>query len=180
MMDKRERWKKIVNAAFLLVSSAVLAAYFIAPDYDAVPAGRGGVGPTTWPRVMLIGIACCAAVMLLRELVCVFLRHPDLPEAAVETGKTYNNWKAVIGIAILVVYGVAIPVVGFALATVAFFAVWLWLGGVRRAHTVGLVSLLGTIALLYLFAGLSKMPLDRGLGIFDALTVSLYRALGIY
>lgn len=179
-MDKKESWKKIVIAAFLLVASAVLAGYFITAGLDGASASRGGVGPTTWPRVMLIGIACCAAVMLLRELARVFLRHPYPPEAAVETGEIYDNRKAVIGIAILVVYGVAIPVVGFALATVAFFAVWLWLGGVRRAHTVCLVSLLGTIALLYLFAGLSKMPLDRGMDAFDALTVALYRALGIY
>lgn len=179
-MDKKEPWKKIVIAAFLLVASAVLAGYFITAGLNGASASRGGVGPTTWPRVMLIGIACCAAVMLLRELARIFLRHPSPPEAAVDTREMYDNRKAIVGIAVLVVYGVAIPVVGFALATVAFLAVWLWLGGVRKAHTVSLVSLLGTIALLYLFAGLSKMPLDRGKGAFDALTVSLYRALGIY
>ncbi len=179
-MDTREACKNIVIAAFLLVTSAVLAGYFIAPGLDGAAASRGGVGPTTWPRVMLIGIAVCAAVMLLRELARVFLRHQHLPEAAAETAELYDNRKAVIGITILVVFGVAIPVVGFALATVAFFAVWLWLGGVRRPRTVVLVSLLGTIALLYLFAGVSKMPLDRGMGAFDALTISLYRVLGIY
>jgi putative tricarboxylic transport membrane protein len=179
-MDKRESWRKIVIAAFLLIASAVLAVNFITTGLDGASASRGSVGPTTWPRVMLIGIASCAAVMLLRELARMFLRHLYPSEAAVETREIYDNRKAIVGIAILVVYGVAIPVVGFALATVTFLAVWLWLGGVRRAHTVVLVSLLGTIALLYLFAGLSKMPLDRGKGAFDALTVLLYRALGIY
>ena len=179
-MVNREPWKKIVSAAFLLIVSAVLAGYFITPGLDGALAGRGGVGPTTWPRVMLMGIACCAAVILLRELSRVILRHRYSPEGAAAAGEIYDNRKAVIGIAILVAYGAAIPVVGFALATVTFFVVWLWLGGVRRPYTVCLVSSLGTIALLYLFAGLSKMPLDRGFGVFDTLTVSLYRVLGIY
>src|SRR6185503_2363073 len=96
-----------------------------------------------------------------------------------DTEDLYDRWKAVIGITILVSYGAAIPIVGFALATLIFFAVWLWLGGVRRPVTVGLVSVLGTLALLYLFAGLSKMPLDRGIDGFDALTVGLYRVIRI-
>ena len=179
-MGNKDVWTRALLAGSLLATAVILAAYFIAPGFDGASAGRGGVGPKTWPRVMLIGIACCAAVMLLRELAHLFLRDPYHPEAAVETGEIYDNWKAVVGIAILVVYGVAIPVVGFVLATVAFFAVWLWLGGVRRARTVGLVSLLGTIALLYIFVGVSKMPLNRGIGPFDGLTVSLYSALGIY
>ena len=179
-MGNRDVWTRTILAGFMLATAVILAAYFIAPGFDGASAGRGGVGPATWPRVMLIGIACCAAILLLRELANLFLRHPYHHEAADETGALYDNWKAVVGIAIIVLYGVAIPVVGFALATVAFFAVWLWLGGVRRAHTVCLVSLLGTIALLYIFAGLSKMPFDRGIGVFDGLTVAIYRALNIY
>ena len=179
-MDKKGPWSKIVISVFVIIASALLAGYFVTSGSESSAATRGGVGPATWPRTMLIGIACCAAVMLLRELSRVFLPHRYPFEGAVETGEIYDNRKAVIGIAILVVYGVAIPVAGFALATVVFFVVWLWLGGVRRHYTVGLVSLLGTAALLYLFAGLSKMPLNRGIGAFDALTVSLYRALGIY
>jgi putative tricarboxylic transport membrane protein len=179
-MDKKESWRKIVIAAILLVASAALAVYLTTAGSEGASASRGGVGPTTWPRVMLIGIACCAAVMLLRELSRLFLRHPHPSPAAVATEELYDRWKAVIGITILVVYGAAIPIVGFALATLIFFIVWLWLGGVHRPLTVGLVSVIGTLALLYLFAGVSKMPLDRGIDGFDALTVALYRVIRIY
>src|SRR5258706_174115 len=116
-MDRGKPWRKIFVAAFLLLVSAVLAGYFITPGLAVVPAGRGGVGPTTWPRVMLIGIACCAAVMLLRELARMLLHQPDPPASTAKAGEIYDNRRAVIGIAILVVYGVAIPSVGFALAT---------------------------------------------------------------
>jgi hypothetical protein len=42
------------------------------------------------------------------------------------------------------------------------------------------VAVIGTVALLYTFVKLTTLPLDRGIGVFDSLTVSLYRLLGIY
>jgi putative tricarboxylic transport membrane protein len=45
---------------------------------------------------------------------------------------------------------------------------------------VGLISVLGTIGILYFFVKLSAMPLDRGKGAFEQATVALYRLLGIY
>ena len=70
--------------------------------------------------------------------------------------------------------------IGFALATAGFFLVWLPYGGVRRPRVVASVTVIGTVALLYTFVKLTTLPLDRGIGLFDGLTVSLYKLLGIY
>ena len=127
---------------------------------------------------MLIGIAYCAAYILVRE----FSRRRAVPAAPATTlgAPAYDNRKAAVGIALLLLYAIAVPFAGFALATVVFFAVWLYSGGLRKPAVVALVSVLGTIGLLYVFAGLSKMPFDRGVGFFDAITVALYRLLHIY
>ena len=77
-------------------------------------------------------------------------------------------------------YVVAIPVIGFALATVAFFLVWLPFGSVRKPYVVASIAIIGTIALLYVFVKLTTLPLERGIGVFDSVTVALYRVLGIY
>lgn len=164
----------------MLAAAVILAAYFIAPGYDGGSAPRGGVGPTTWPRAMLLGIAFCSAALLLRELFCIVARQRSPASADGGSAGFYDNRKAAIGIAILILYGAAIPVTGFALATLAFLAIWLWLGGVHKALTICLVSTVGTVVLLYIFVKVSTLPLNRGIGPFDGLTVSLYRALGIY
>jgi putative tricarboxylic transport membrane protein len=179
-MSKQANLPTICVAACLLAASVVLAFFFIAPGADSSLEARGGVGPTTWPKVMLLCIACCAAILLVRELPRLFAASARATVAAERGVSAYDNWKAVLGITLLVLYGVAVPLVGFALATVLFFMAWLAFGGLRKPLTIGLISVLGTVGLLYIFAGLSKMPLDRGVGVFDGVTIVLYRVLGIY
>ena len=179
-MEKRLDLPTISIAGFLLVTSLVLAFFFITAAADAGLEARGGIGPATWPKVMLIGIAVSAAMIVARELARLFAAQSHERGGAAKDAPAYDNWKAAIGIALLVAYGLAVPFIGFALATALFLVVWLAVGGLKKPLTIALVSVVGTITLLYVFAGLSKMPLDRGIGLFDAATVTLYRALGIY
>ena len=179
-MQKRLDLPTISIAGFLLVTSLVLAFFFITAAADAGLEARGGVGPATWPKLMLIGIAVCAAMVVARELARLFATRSHERADAAKEATTYDNRKAAIGIALLVAYGLAVPIIGFALATVLFLVVWLAVGGLKKPLTIALISVVGTVTLLYVFAGLSKMPLDRGVGLFDAVTVTLYRALGIY
>ena len=43
-----------------------------------------------------------------------------------------------------------------------------------------LVTLIGTVVMLYVFIKLALMPLDRGVGSIGEFSVALYRLLGIY
>ena len=114
-----------------------------------------------------------ALVHLLELLSLRVLRPPD-------QGEDYHAARSIGAIALLVAYGIAIPFVGIAWATPVFIAGWLLLGGVRKPVSVGLISVLGTIGVLYFFVKLSQMPLERGKGVFEQATVALYRVLGIY
>ena len=54
------------------------------------------------------------------------------------------------------------------------------LGGIRSPLLLGLHAGGGTVALLYLFVKLVYLPLPKGDGPFEALTLALYRALRIF
>lgn len=94
--------------------------------------------------------------------------------------ETYDFTKALIGIALIILYGAMLKYSGFALSTAIFIAVWCIYGGIRKLTVLLPVSLIGTVALLWLFMGLALMPLSRGQGPFDQFSIWLLRTLGIY
>lgn len=177
-----------------LVGALVLWNHIV-QDPDMLDGMPGLVGPAGWPRFMLIGIGICALIWLLIELRASMLHLKEDPishggvleEAAAAAPATaapdehaYNKRRAAVGLALVILYGLAIPQIGFLLSTLAYIALWCLFGGVRRPSIVVPVTLLGTLAILYMFVMLAQMPLDRGHGVFDELTVYMYRALGIY
>jgi putative tricarboxylic transport membrane protein len=173
---------RLAFPAVIAAGAWILARHFLAPGVDVEAMTRGIVGPTTWPKVMLYCVAACAALLF-----CLRLREvlggkaealANAPGGA--GGTTHHERRAVAGIALVVAYGLALPGLGFALSTALFIAAWLLLGGMRRPAVIGLTSVVGTAALLYLFVKVSLLPLDRGQGAFEQATVALYRLLGIY
>lgn len=192
----------ILPLLVIIISSALM--FTIAPGINVDVISRGVVGPTTWPKAMLLCIIACAVVLLGRTVLTGRRSSPRLnigpprpPNAfkvLAATGSAdsfeelprevlpeeYNNLKAALGILLLLGYGAAIPVIGFGPATALCVALLLLLGGMRKPVTIGLVSILGTAALLYLFVKVTSMPLDRGMGYFNDLNLMLYRLLGIY
>jgi putative tricarboxylic transport membrane protein len=158
--------------------SCVLALFYVAPGVDLAAMTRGVIGPATWPKAMLLSAAAAGALLaVLRLLELLALRSAREPAGSADD---YHEARSIGAIALLVGYGVSIPLVGIAWATPLFIAGWLLLGGLRQPLLIGLTSILGTLGILYFFVKLSLMPLDRGKGVFEHATVALYRLLGIY
>lgn len=155
--------------------------FHIARNNAALDAVPSAVGPGGWPRAMLIGLFFFATLTLIHELLQLrkSIRH-GLDDVIQEKESLGSQALAALGVAIILVYGFSIPYVGFAFATVAFIAIWCVLGKVRSLITVTLVSVLGTVVLLYMFVALAKMPLNRGIEPFNSATVSIYRLLRIF
>jgi hypothetical protein len=179
MNDQAASRARIAYSLICLVIALTLAVWFVTPAGGPNFAGDSMVNGGTWPRTMLLGIAFCAALLVLRNVFQHVRARSSAPAAAAD-GDEFDNRKAAIGIGLLIVYVALIPVIGFALATIGFFLAWLPYGGVRRPHVVVSVALIGTAVLLYTFVKLTTLPLDRGIGVFNHLTVSLYQLLGIY
>ena len=159
-------------AAAALAGTALL---WIAPGVNVAALARGVIGPTTWPKAMLLAAAASAVLIALARLLVA-----RLPVSSEKESIDYHEGRSLGAVALVIAYGAAIPFMGMAWATPLFIVGWLVLGGLRRPLAIALISILGTVGMLYFFVKLSTMPLDRGKGLLEQATVALYRLLGIY
>lgn len=180
--DDSPRRGHVALALRLATPGAFLVGALVLPSFmmdTARPLRGTGLGPAAWPQAMLALIALGAAIWLVQELLAWRRGRPAITTAASD-GERYSYGKAGTGLALIVAYGILLPVIGFPLATAGFIALWCVLGGVRHPLAVVPLSLVGTAALLWMFMGLALMPLSRGRGVFDGISVTILQLLGIY
>ncbi len=191
----------VIAPALTLLAALVLFWNILPPGIDLSDLTRGRFSAAAWPRFMLAAIILCCILQFLRRMWAWThaRRSRGLEAAGVPVGDADDRHvvatapmatmpeeeidpvKAGIAIALVIAYGLLFSWIGFVWATLAFFLAWLLLGGFRRRPlALALVSLLGTLFNVYLFVKLAGMPLERGQGFWDGLTVAVYRALRIY
>jgi hypothetical protein len=158
-----------------LALAAVLV--WLARDLDAA-AREGHLGPGFWPRLVLggLGLACLARAA---ETWRRARRSPPAP-AATGPGGPIARGRLVAVIGLIVLYVVATPWLGFALATALFVAAFVVVSGMRSPAGVAANVIVGTVGLLYVFLKLVYLPLPKGAGPVESVTLALYRALGIF
>ncbi|MGH7335626.1 MAG: tripartite tricarboxylate transporter TctB family protein [Candidatus Rokuibacteriota bacterium] len=153
----------------VVVAAALLAA---SRGLDSV-AAPGQLGPAFWPRLVLIGLIVACLAKAVEEA-----RAPGRPQA--ELGPPLASGRLAAAVALIVLYVLLAPALGFPLITAAFIAAFMALGGMRSPLMLGLNAVGGTAALLYLFVKLVYLPLPKGDGPFEAFTLAVYRALRIF
>jgi putative tricarboxylic transport membrane protein len=159
-------------AAPLLGLLAALALYPATRSLDAV-AREGGLGPGFWPRLALLGLGLACASKAVEE----WRRSAAGPPAEREA---LSVPTLVAGVALIVVYAALAPALGFPLATALFIAGFMALGGTRSPAGLGGAAVIGAMSLVYVFVRVVYLPLPKGDGPFEALTLALYRALRVY
>ena len=152
---------------------------------DGVPAGR--LGPAFWPRLVLV---CLAGTCLVRLSGAFRGRSAARPDTTVAVRDAIVvapdapgpiSWVRLgAAMALILLYVLATPVMGFPLATVGFVAGFMWVSGARSAPGIAAAAVLGTVGLLYLFVKAVYLPLPKGDGPFEAVTLALYRVLRIF
>jgi putative tricarboxylic transport membrane protein len=168
---------RLAAPAGFLVAALVLPAFML----ETTRPLRGvGLGPAAWPQVMLALIAVCAVLWLVQELLAWRRGRAAAAAEPATAAEVYSYPKALIGLVMILTYGWLLPVAGFPITTAVFIALWCLLGGVRQPLAVVALSLVGTAALLWVFMGLALMPLSRGLGVFDRISIAILQLLGIY
>ena len=88
--------------------------------------------------------------------------------------------KLALGVTLIVGDVWLAPLVGFPLVTGLFIAAFMAVCGTRSPTVIAVNVVVGTIGLLYLFVKIVYLPLPKGGGPFEALTLALYRALRIF
>jgi hypothetical protein len=122
---------------------------------------------------VLLGLGLTCLVNAVRGL-----RAPRL--ATARTSPTLARATLVTAVAVLLGYVLATPTVGFPLATAGFIVAFMWLAGSRSLPALAACAVLGPVVLLYVFVKLVYLPLPKGAGAFEALTLGLYRFLRIF
>jgi hypothetical protein len=137
-------------------------------------AREGSLGPGFWPRLALLGLALACLAKAWEEARRGARAAPGEGPDAISTP------RLLAGIALLVAYAALAPVLGFPLTTLAFIAAFMTLAGARSAAGLAAGAVLGTVLLVYVFVKAVYLPLPKGDGPFEALTLALYRALRIF
>lgn len=177
-MASRPSWQPVAAPLAFFVGAGVLTRFITDQPDVAAGMARGIAGPTTWPSVMLYGVMLLSLAWTVQQVSRVLRQREQSREDA--PNAVAGGARVWLGIALVLAYGFSLPLLGFALATLVYIVLWLWLGGQRSLWKISLLGVLGTTCLLYLFVKLALMPLDRGVGWIGELTVALYRLLRIY
>jgi putative tricarboxylic transport membrane protein len=163
----------VTRVAPPLVGLVLAAALFVASrGLDAV-AREGQLGPGFWPRLVLVGLGAACLLKAVGEWRTVGRMAEEAPEPI-------DGARLAAAIALIVGYVLILPWAGFALTTVAFIAAFMTLAGARSPLLIGANALLGTVVLLYGFVRLVYLPLPKGDGVFEAVTLLVYRTLRLF
>jgi putative tricarboxylic transport membrane protein len=144
------RGPRLLALAFLALGLIVL--------YGAFQIRQGGgysaVGPRVFPLAVAAGMLALSVAFLLRT---TLLPDRDLGErAAEEESATYWPTVALI-LAVLVLYVLALGVVGYVVATVLFFTAAAWILGSRGGRRSALRDLLiGVLLGLVIYIGFTR------------------------
>jgi hypothetical protein len=164
----------------LLVLAGVVYLFFKAGDFSARQQ-PGQLGPAFWPRLVALGLG----VALLVRIVQVFREHnrPVVRVASefddIEDDDVEVNWRsAALAMGLAFGYVVATMFLGYMFATMAFLGAFIWAGGQRR-WAAPVVAVVGGLVMTYVFVGVVYVSVPTGVGVFDTVTVAVYKLLGI-
>jgi len=169
----------------LMLAASVLL-YWAATKIES-NAGPGRIGPDAWPKAILVFMVLLCAWEVVRRLAMRPRLGPRDGEAAppAEGGEAdqpppaMQPGKLAAGIGLVFAYVIAVPWVGFFVATALFLAAFPWFGGLRRPLLTGALGLAGSLALVVVFMRVAYISLPLGVGPFQALSLALLKAIGV-
>jgi len=138
---------------------------------------EGQLGAFFWPKAILILLMLSCAFKVLESFKGIGKGVADtgLEEQAPEV----NTGKLILMIVVLLAAVVCMETIGFSLCNFIFLLVFMRIAGLKKKTHLLLISLLGTVLLLYLFVKVVYLPLPKGQWFFSDFTIFLYRVLHI-
>jgi putative tricarboxylic transport membrane protein len=193
--------RSLSGISFFFIVACYL--YVLAGSIDQNPI-PGQLGPAFWPKCILILLMLSCVFkgfeIYREELKKSRKAHPvgyrhaakesessAVAKAAEEVAQaeaagafaSVDLRKLLLMITACIGYAFFIDMIGFAMANVIFLFAFCYLVGDRKLMRLTLISILGTIGLLYLFAKFVYIPLPKGHFFFEDITLIIYRILFI-
>jgi hypothetical protein len=172
--------------ALLLAVAGVL--YYFALGIDT-SAAAGRIGPDFWPRAVLSLLAAVCVYELAKSFLVADARSVggmlqdilDASMASVEeqSAVASGGLRLALGMVATLAYVLLVNVLGFFLATAAYLAAFIAVGGYRRWGVIAVCALGGSLAMVVVFMKIVYVSLPLGAGPFRALSTSLLALLGV-
>jgi putative tricarboxylic transport membrane protein len=140
----------------------------------------GQPGPDLWPRMICVVLGLTALVGLVGAM---FRAEADggEPDTGVPAAAPETNPELVwIGIATVGLYVFALPHLGFFVATTLLAMALLVTGGMRRWALVPVIGLALALVFSVIFLRIVYVGLPLGEGWFRAVSLTLYRLIGVH
>jgi putative tricarboxylic transport membrane protein len=150
--------------------------YILAGKLDENPI-EGQLGAFFWPQSILILLMLSCGFKVLESFKGFGKGVADIglagPSVQVETV------RLVAMIVMLLAAVVCMEMIGFPLCNFLFLLLFMRIAGLKKKSHLLIISLLGTILLLYIFVKVVYLPLPKGQWFFTDFTIFLYRVLYI-
>jgi hypothetical protein len=157
-----------------VVGAAVAAALFVYTGYIDYTPRPGAIGPTVWPRLAIALMAASCLFEIGRRILTKNADAAGLVDALDrdEPAEAETRYPLVLlaGIALVSVYAVVIPYLGFILATFLFLAAFMYAGRYRNHVAIWSASAILTLFCGILFLRIAYVSLPRGIAPFDRIT----------
>lgn len=179
----RERLAGAAPYAVLLAGAAYL--YVNAGSFAAL-ARPGELGPEFWPRAVLGVLMLVCGVAILRA--AIFRPAGQRPFGAVSSSEGEDAapgepaayaYRLLGGVALSAAYVGGMERLGFFLATALYLGLFMWLGRYKRPGVIVSVSLIGSLAFVFVFMKIVYVSLPLGVPPFQTVSVALLALLGI-
>jgi putative tricarboxylic transport membrane protein len=162
----------------ILVAAAYL--FYVAGSFE-YQERPGQLGPQFWPRMAAVGLGAAVLVRIVqtirdrnRPIVRVKSEFDEYEQVEAEV-----HWPSLwLALGLVVGYVTSTMFLGYMISTALFLGLFIWLGGQRKWY-VTLVAVVGGLSFSFIFVGVVYVSLPTGVGIFDTITVAVYRLLGI-
>lgn len=175
-----ENGKKIIPYAVIFF---VCAYFYYLADQFKYAARPNHLGPGFWPKALL-GLTMAVCLYEVIKTTCFRKAKPLAPssekkaEIVSATKKSYPG-LLVIGVAMTVAYVFLVSVLGFALCTFLYFAAFMFVGRYRNIWAILGNSVIGTLALVFIFMKVVYVSLPLGKGVFSSFSLFVMGMLGI-
>jgi small-conductance mechanosensitive channel len=160
----------------ILIFLVAIFFYVLAGKLDENPM-EGQLGAFFWPKALLVLLMASCGLKILESYFAFGKGVADtgLQEPPAEI----DNRKLAIMIVMVLAAVICVENIGFPLANFLFLLGFMRIAGLKKKFSLLLISLLGTVVLLYLFVKVVYLPLPKGQWFFDDITIAIYRILHI-
>jgi putative tricarboxylic transport membrane protein len=185
-------WNRLRRAApYVIVGIGAAYLYYVASNFD-FHRRAGTLGPDFWPRAILVlTIAACVyeviRIAITRSGAQVGGVLEDIVERSADQQADFGAEVQIekhpllllAGMIATLAYVALVQTFGFFLSTAVYLAAFLLLGGYRRWGVLAATSVVGALALMFIFMKLVYVSLPIGTAPFSEVTLLLMKLMAI-